>query len=361
MQEYFTFDDVLILPQFSEITSRKDVDLTTNLSGDVQLSLPIISANMDTITDDKMAIKMAKLGGMGILHRFSSIDDNVKSFKNVLNAFIRPFQVGVSIGLGNLEKERFHALYDTGARVFCIDVAHGAQLSVVEQAQYIKNAHVDITLIVGNFATNQTIQEFNDRCEGIVDSYKVGIGGGSVCSTRIKTGIGMPQLSAIFETSKNNGYTVIADGGIKTPGDAAKALAMGANAIMIGGMLAGTEETPGEVVYENYVELYDHSESPSKLIGKIGQGSRFKTYRGSASKESYDHQGKNSDWRTAEGVSTKVPYKGSVESIIKDIEGGIRSSMTYTGSKNLKEFKERSEFIRVSDSTKIENTPHKLK
>jgi len=340
INDYYTFDDVLILPNFSTIKSRKDVDLSTQLSSTVNLRLPIISANMDTITDSTMAIKIAQLGGMGILHRFSSIETNVNSLKTVLNASISPFQVGVSIGLGDLEKERLAALYAAGARVICIDVAHGAQETVIDQAKYAKTTYPDITLIVGNFATKDTIQCFQHLVgEGVVDVYKTGIGGGSVCSTRLKTGVGVPQLSAIVDTAtyrKGEPYKIIADGGIRNSGDAAKALAAGADCLMLGGLLAGTDETPGQIINGNQ-----------------------KVYRGSASKESYDDQGKTSDWRTAEGVSITVPYKGPVELVIKDLEGGVRSSMTYTGSSNLTEFRNNARFIRVSNSTQLENKPHK--
>lgn len=348
MSKAYTFDDVLIVPKFSFIESRKNVDLTSYLSSDVSLSLPVISANMDTITGTQMAITMAQNGGMGILHRFSPIEDNVKSFKSVLEASVSPSSVGVSIGLGQKEKERFEALYFAGARVFCLDVAHGAQMTVVEQVNYLKNWD-DITLIVGNFATGQSIVEFDRLTGGCVHAYKVGIGGGSVCSTRIKTGVGYPQLSAIQDcvavTSEHNlGCAIIADGGIKSPGDVAKALAAGADAVMIGGMFAGTTETPGDIVYPE---------------GQ--QAQPIKTYRGSASLESYIDQGKVSDWRTAEGISTTVPHKGSVVDVLKDIEGGVRSAMTYVGANDRLEFFHKSEFIYVSSSTQLENSPHRTK
>jgi IMP dehydrogenase/GMP reductase/intein/homing endonuclease len=721
INKYYTFDDVLIQPNFSTISSRKDVDLTTQLSPEVALKLPIISANMDTITGPTMAIKMAELGGMGILHRFGSIELNVAMLQDVLEAGISPFQVGVSIGLGEAERQRLEALYAAGARVICIDVAHGAQQTVVDQAKYARDKYKDITLIVGNFATKDTIQVFQHLAgRNTVDVFKLGIGPGcfiqgtrvlmangtykniediklhdkvinkngdpvsvigtkfsgyrkvikyknnlwythsyatedhlhwvgdyssikdinnvglsmtldkptrngkskykwkrlddtkdctlllpkninfqlpetfdiqlseyfearrtkegytqdselvitpsyelgyiigtylgdgctkisktlrkgrrntsavsnwyfgleeesiakkvqqnlnvifnvkakiiktkntinvvcrnnfisrflssfgkrtnkhlpekylcsnkeylkgvleglldsdgsygkdgrvsftntssklaelfmfcfysingyypsctnpklstgklkgaklenfnpafvlrsvntnknltleyqinrinnldaqetlvptydievdcpthsfiannaivhnSVCSTRVKTGVGVPQLSAIVDTAsyKNQEpYKIIADGGIRYAGDAAKALAAGADAIMIGGLLAGTDETPGQIINGNQ-----------------------KIYRGSASKESYDDQGKTSDWRTAEGISITVPYKGPVEHVIKDLEGGIRSSMTYTGSHNLTEFRNNARFIMVTNSTQLENKPHK--
>ena len=339
INNYYTFDDVLILPNFSTITSRKDVDLSTSLSKDVTLKLPIISANMDTITGSSMAIKMAQLGGMGILHRFCTIEENVVMLQKVLQSSISPFQVGVSIGLGDQEKERLEALYNAGARVICIDVAHGAQQAVVDQAKYAKTKYKDITLIVGNFATKDTIQCFEHLAgRGLVDVYKVGVGPGSVCSTRTKTGVGVPQLSAIADTAtyrNQEPYTIIADGGLRTAGDSAKALAAGANAIMIGGLIAGTDETPGQIINGNQ-----------------------KIYRGSASKESYDDQGKTSEWRTAEGISITTTYKGPVINIIKDLEGGIRSSMTYTGSSDLTEFRNNARFIMVSNSTKEENRTH---
>lgn len=339
--EYLTFDDVLIVPRYSELASRKDVDLS---SGD--LKLPIISANMNTITGPHMAIAMGKAGGSGVLHRFCSIEDNVKMF---VEANIEARNVGVSIGITDGEKERAEALIDVGAKLLFIDVAHGAQLAVANQVKFLKEKYgSNIELVVGNFATADTIKHFclelNDT-KLFPDAFKVGIGPGSVCTTRIKTGVGIPQLYAIMSCA-SVGIPVIADGGMRNSGDIAKALAAGAKAVMLGGMLAGTMETPGDIIY---VESLD------------GKGCPMKSYKGSASLESYAEQGKVADWRSAEGVSTTVPVRGSVKEVLQDIEGGLRSAFTYVGAANLEEFQRKATFVKISNSSLKENSAHVLK
>lgn len=335
-----TFDDYLIKPKFSTIKSRKDVNTSINLfqasRPGLHLNLPVISANMATITGSTMASQMAKLGCVGALHRFWSIEDNVKAFVKVMQNEGLP--VIVSVGLGDNEKERIQALYGVGANMFCIDVANGAQMSVVEQVKYIREtAGNNAYLIVGNFATHDSIEEFNSHLplRMHVDSYKVGIGPSGVCSTRLKTGVGVPQLAAIMDCSRN-GRNIIADGGLRSPGDIVKALAAGANAVMVGNMLSGTKETPGEVIYKF----------------EDGDSVAYKEYSGSAD------NGYGLGYKTSEGVSTLVKYKGPIEPILKDIEGGLRSAMTYTNSRNLTEFSKNAQFIKVSVNTKIENTTY---
>lgn len=337
--EYLTFDDVLIAPSFSNLRSRKDVDLSS-----MELSLPIISSNMDTITGEQMAIAMGKAGGMGVLHRFWSIEDNVKAF---VNANIEAPNVGVSIGISDEEKQRAEALIDAGAKLVFIDVAHGAQVAVAEQVKFLREKYSsNIEIIAGNFATGDSIRHFclelNDT-NLFPDAFKVGIGPGSVCTTRIKTGVGVPQLYAIMSCA-NLGMTIVADGGMRNSGDIAKALAAGATSVMLGGMLAGTKETPGEIIYPE-----------GEKAGPI------KVYRGSASKESYVDQNKIAEWRSAEGVYTTVPARGSVVEVLQDIEGGLRSAFTYVGASNLKEFQENATFIKISNSSLKENSAHAVR
>jgi IMP dehydrogenase len=338
--EYLTFDDVLIAPAFSNLRSRKDVDLSS-----MDLRLPIISANMDTITGASMAVAMGRAGGMGVLHRFWSIQDNVDAFKE---ADSQVKNVGVSVGISDAEKERANALIDAGAKLLFIDVAHGAQISVAEQVKYLREKHgQNIELIVGNFATGESIKHFclelNDA-NLFPDAFKVGIGPGSVCTTRIKTGVGIPQLYAIMSCA-NTRFPIVADGGMRNSGDIAKALAVGAKAVMIGGMLSGTEETPGKVIYPE---------------GE--QACPMKEFRGSASKESYEDQNKVAlGTRAAEGVTTTVPLRGPVSEILHDIEGGLRSAFTYVGASNLEEFQQKANLIRISTSTLRENGPHAIR
>lgn len=330
METLLTFDDVLIAPRFSTISSRKDVALHRDLGNEI-LRLPVLSSNMDTITDHRMAQAMHQAGGLGILHRFWSIEENIKEFRKFPAS-------GVSIGLGGNELQRAEALFDHGAFIFVIDVAHGASMDVVKQTAALSNIVRDnACIIVGNFANSGSIQEFEYHMPKVVEFFKIGIGPGSACTTRIKTGVGVPQLSAIQDCSRM--FKTIADGGMRTPGDVAKALSAGAQFVMLGGMLAGCDETPGETVY-------------------LGSRDICKKYRGSASKESYEAQGKDDSWRTAEGESFLVPVKGPVKDVLADIEGGLRSACSYVGASNLDEFRDRSTFVRVSPSTVIENSAH---
>lgn len=342
MTPLLTFDDVLIVPKFSTITSRKDVSLDTAVGNEL-LKLPVISSNMDTVTGPEMAMAMAGAGGRGCLHRFMSIEENVQALQRSSWGFDHDVRTPlVSIGVGQQELERGIALWKAGANTIVVDVAHGAQQTVVDQVNNLRGLIPQAYIIAGNFASDESVKDFLERTCGAVDAIKVGVGPGSACTTRIKTGVGVPQLSAIMQIAKllkNTKIQVIADGGMKTPGDIAKALGAGAHAVMLGGMLAGTEETPGDKVY-------------------AGDGAYFKKYRGSASHESYAAQGKTGSQRTAEGESFFVPYKGSVESVLMDIEGGIRSAMTYVGANTLDEFRARCEFVQISPATVRENSAH---
>jgi len=348
LSKLFTISDVLIKPKFSYINSRKDVDISSKL-GKFNLKLPVLSANMDSVTGLDMAIAMAKAGGMGILHRFWSIQDNEVAYNKVREA---GFNCGVSFGLGEVELERAKTLYKAGCRLMVLDVAHSASAAVAAQYDRLKSIinYWDSTVVVGNFATSETIEDFVKVLGYKPDVVKVGIGPGSACTTRLKTGIGVPQLSAIIDCVKT-GIPVIADGGLKTAGDIAKALGAGAKAVMLGGMLAGTEESPGKAQY-----------GPKNIGNGIIDYSQLvptsKTYRGSASKESYEAQGKTQDYITAEGESFTVPYKGEVINILKDIEGGLRSSFTYVGASTLQDYASKVEFIEISNNSFIEGTPH---
>lgn len=366
MRKALTFDDVLLVPSYNEILSRKDVDISVNL-GNYTFTMPIISANMDTITGSEMAQTMATYGALGILHRFCSIKDNVAMFINSESTAVTSLSntVGVSVGV-NEGLDRAHALYKAGARIFCIDVAHGHSKVVGDMCKLMKQTFSDILLIAGNVATKQGVIYLRDCGADVV---KVGIGGGSVCSTRMKTGFGVPQLSAILDCSRG-GVPIIADGGCRTPGDIVKALAAGATMVMLGGMLAGTNETPGEVEYKNYnwpdldFSNYHPGMAPTipPLPESIYENGReyipYKTFRGMASREAQDnYHGFMADWKTAEGISTLVQCKGPVENIINDIIGGLRSGMTYCGASALYEL-QSVEMIEVSSSTLVENIPH---
>jgi len=315
---------------------------------------------MDTVTGHFMARRIYDQGGLGFLHRFCSIEDNVTMYndatlewQNTRSPRLRDCETVVSLGV-NEGLDRFHALYEVGARYFCIDIAHGHSKPVGQMVQKIKEFDDGVFVIAGNVCHATGAEYLADKG---ADAVKVGIGPGSVCSTRIKTGFGVPQFTAIQECSRVNVF-IIADGGIRTPGDAVKAFVAGADAVMLGGMLAGTDETPGNVI-ENILKC---SSTPltkysSELV--VEESEVYKVFRGMASKEAQDdYMGTMNDWKTAEGVEIRVPAKGPVSDVISDLMGGIRSGCTYCGANNIQQLKERAAYVEVTAAGRIEGTPH---
>lgn len=343
MDKAITFDDVLLVPSFNKHASRKDVDLSVN-NGVLGLKLPIMTANMDTITESDMAIWIADNGGIGVLHRFMSIKQNVYEFQRTVGLN----KTFVSVGCSDGEKERAEALHDAGAQYFCVDVAHGHSAYVGDMIRWLRDKYKkNICIMAGNVATFAGAAYLAGEGANIV---KCGIGPGSVCSTRIKTGFGVPQLTAIRDCAmacKSYGVPVVADGGLRTPGDIVKALAFGASYVMIGGMLAGTYFTPGKVEWTKCGEYED-------LPG-------YKVYRGMASKEVADeHFGGLASWRAAEGVTTRVPYRNEAETeaVLHDIIGGLRSGMTYAGAANIKELQKNLNYVLITPAGMAESHPH---
>jgi IMP dehydrogenase len=355
MSRALSFDDITLVPRYNNIQSRKDVDTSVQF-GRLQLQLPVFSSNMDTITGPKMSIKMRELGGLGFLHRFCDITKNVQLYIDTqwdyvdgVPAKIKSEAV-VSLGV-NEGIERFAALYEVGARYFCVDIAHGHSREVGRIVTKIKEAASDVFVIAGNVCTAEGAEYLVDKG---ADAIKVGIGPGSVCSTRVKTGFGVPQFTAIQECRHVNCF-LIADGGIKTPGDAVKAFAAGADAIMLGGMLAGTDETPGEITQDFTLEHHTIGFPPRKQY----HGPKYKVFRGMASKEAQeDFMGSMSDWKTAEGVELRVQAKGSVANVIADLMGGIRSGMTYCGANNIHQIRERARWVEITAAGAAEGRPH---
>lgn len=306
------FDDVLLVPKYSHFDSRKDVSTTTHL-GPFEFAIPIVSANMDTITGVEMAKAIALLGGLPILHRFMGVHANEQAYRALAHA---GHVVGVSVGVAGNEKERFGALYSAGARIFCVDVAHAHNKLVGKMIKAMRTAHADVFIIAGNVATYAGADYLSSVG---ADAVKVGIGAGSVCTTRDKTGFGVPQLSAIMDCARAD-VPIIADGGFRKAGDVVKALAAGASMVMLGGMLAGTDEALGGT-----------------------------TYRGMASVEAQeDHFGSVADWKTAEGITIEVPRRGAVINVIKDVIGGLRSGLTYAGAKNIVDLQRKATFMEVT-------------
>jgi len=333
-----TFSDVMFEPQYSEVRSRKEVDLSSKL-GKTNMRIPLISANMKDITGVKMVIEIARCGGLGILHRFMSVEDNVESFKEVVKgvSFNCPtsdeaiWYVGVSVGVKDYERLRFLKLYSAGARLFCVDVAHGHSILVKEMIEFMRENSKDIYIIAGNIAT---VQAAKDLIIWGANALKCGIGPGEICITRKMTGVGVPQLHALMEIRQSDvGAPIISDGGIRASGDVAKALKY-SDAVMIGSLFSGTTETPGNV-YKNT------------------EGQFYKTYGGSSSGENKVKSGDQNSF--VEGVIKTVPFKGHLKYIIKEIEEGLRSSFSYSGAINLKEFQRRSVLRQISSGAKIES------
>lgn len=328
-----TFDDVLLIPAYNHHESRRVVDTSvSDRLGKLALKLPVISSNMDTITESNMANFMHSKGGAGALHRFLSVEENIRQFKACEGT------VFVSIGCSEAELERAAALRDAGADFFCVDVAHAHAKYVGKTLKTLRSLLGDRCIMAGNVATYAGA-DYLASCGA--DIIKAGIGGGSVCSTRIKTGFGVPMLTCIQDCARSD-RSIVADGGIRTSGDIVKALAFGADFVMIGGMLAGTRPTPGEIITRP-------------------DGTKVKQYRGMASREAQEQfLGQMHEWKTAEGVATEVPYRENEDAIIADIVGGLRSGLTYAGADTISELQRKLNYVIVTQAGRIESLPHKL-
>ena len=468
-KEGLTFDDVLLVPKYSDITSRSQTDLSTKLSQNISINIPFVSANMDTVTESSMAVAMARVGGIGIIHRFLTIEEQANEIlkvkrsgsvmienpysitadksiqdaleianekeisgllvvdsnskligivterdllfasqndkiadvmtKDVVTANVgasldeakqllhkhrieklplvdesgtikglitskditnntdypnaskdkkgRPL-VGAAVGVKGDFLERSESLLEAGTDVLVVDIAHGHSENAISTVKNIKKAFPDCELIAGNVATAQGAE---DLIKAGVDAVKVGVGSGSICITRVITGSGVPQLTAVMDCAKigrDHGIPIISDGGTRTSGDATKALAAGASSVMVGSMLGGTDESPGTVLTKN--------------------GKRFKVYRGMASlAASIGRKSKETgsisldddlnDY-VAEGVEAMVPYKGTVTDILKQLSGGVRSGLSYCGAHTIPQIQENAEFIKMSRAGFAESQPH---
>ena len=343
----YSFDDVLMVPQHSSIASRLDVDISTRL-GNLPLKLPLLSSNMDTVTEDEMALKMAELGGAGVLHRFASFEEQCEWLANMRSIQARPRIVSVGLDANVQAMENLDLMigeYDIDA--ICIDVAHGDHKAMLNTISQIRGL-TQLDIIAGNVATGHAACRLVEAGANIV---KVGIGPGSVCSTRVVSGHGFPQLSAIIEVDQqlklagrrqgdragNHDVAIIADGGIRYPGDIVKALAAGADAVMLGSLLAGTDEAAGDRIVED--------------------GIAFKTFRGMASREAQSQKRAGRTPRV-EGVSARVPYRGPVRDTLANLEAGIRSGFSYSGACTLSELRDSAEFVVVTGNTLRESHPH---
>ena len=327
-----SFDDVLLVPRFSEVMSRKDIKIQQALKGLHSFRLPIIASPMDTVTGTRMACAMDKQGGVAVIHRYNTVEEQAKMVAEIR---MLGHQVGAAIGVGDTFIERAKALVDAGVNFLCVDVAHGHHTKVRYALGVLKNTFGDdVHLMAGNVAT---LEAFNDLADWGADSIRGGIGGGSICSTRIQTGHGMPTLQSIMDCAQSDrDVTLIADGGIRTSGDIVKALAAGADFVMLGSLLAGTDETPGQVINT--------------------KNGREKIYRGMASKEA------QRSWRnrvsSIEGVSHTVPLKGPVADVLGELRTGITSGISYSGATCVESLQSRATFIRQTQSGQVESSTH---
>ena len=402
MKTYLTYDDVNIVPKYSELGSREDVKLNTRFTKNTELTIPIVSSPMDTVTEEKMAVEMMEWGGVGIIHRFMDIDKQARMMKSLHYEWDRYFTPlsgndneeertidkewdewwdsvrgwnrsptksawkdlkerfywadslikseeqwkklprCAAIGVTGDYKERAQELVKNGCNVLLIDIAHGHHVLVKNVIEELRNEFgEDVEIIGGSIATKEAAKEL---CEWGVDGLRVGIGNGSLCETRIRTGVGIPQFSALLDIcSITDDYNVpvIADGGVRYVGDICKGLGCGADSVMLGSLLAGTKETPGDIT----------------KVGEWPNEGLYKKYRGSAS---IDSKGDRGESRNIEGNSKIIPYKGKVKRIISDIRDGISSSCSYVGARNILDFQSKCEFVQVTQAGVVEAKPHLL-
>jgi IMP dehydrogenase/GMP reductase len=395
MRRALTYDDINIVPKYSELKSRGDVKLNTRFTKNTELTIPIVSSPMDTVTGLDMAKEMMEWGGVGVIHRFQSIEEQSKMMKSVWKVWDSYFDIGngqtldecydewyesikhwnhppeksdfedlqerlewrermllddgvwkkrplcAAIGVKGDYLERAQELIKNGCNVLLIDVAHGHHKLVGEAIEKIKQNLSRVEVVAGSVATGEACEYL---CEKGADSIRVGIGNGSLCETRIRTGVGIPQVTALIDcvaVADTYNTPVIADGGVRDIGDVCKGLACGADSVMLGSLLSGTKESPGEI----------------EKVGKWPNEQLYKKYRGSASLDSKKSRGSN---KNVEGNHKVIPYKGKVKRVIGDIQEGIRSSFSYVGANNISEYHSKIELIEVTRAGNLEGKPHLL-
>ena len=346
IKEALTFDDVLLIPKYSKILPS-EVITSTALSTNLNLKIPILSSAMDTVTESAMAIAIANAGGIGVIHRNLNIKSQISEIKKVKS---KKLLVGAAVGAGPLEHKRAEAILKENVDLIVVDTAHGHTKKVAEIIRKIKKLKSKkTTLCAGNIATAEAAK-FLIKLG--VDIIKVGIGPGSICTTRLVAGIGVPQLSAILAAKKGVGrkkVSIIADGGIKFSGDISKALTAGADAVMIGSLFAGTEESPGKIIKKN-----------GKLFKSFrGMGSIGAMNKGSADRYFQTKQKETSKY-VPEGIEGLVKYKGTVEKIIYQLIGGLKSSMGYLGSKKIINLRNKTKFVKITKAGFYESMVHNI-
>lgn len=337
------FDDVLLVPQYSEIDSRQEVSLETEISSRLRLKIPLVATKMDTVTGVDMAIEMGRMGGLAIMPRFDSPEIQAKKVKEVVDAGV---VAAAAVGCKDGSMERAEMLVEVGATVLNVDVAHGHMKKSLEMAASLRKRFGEgITILSGIAATYQCAK---DLYEAGADCVLVGVGAGSICTTRVMTGCGLPGFSslvAVAKAAREAGKTCMPDAGIRTSGDIVKALAAGASAICGGYIFAGTKETPGELIERNGVKFKQYNGSASQGE-KLRQVQKFSQDKG----ENYILQ--------VEGVESIVPYKGSVREVVEQLLAGVRSGLSYNGAQNIKDLWKKAEFVRVTPAGNAESGAH---
>ena len=345
IKESLTFDDVLLLPRYSDVLPS-DTNISIKLTDKILLKVPFFTSAMDTVTESKMAIAIASAGGIGIIHRNLNTKDQTREIIKVKR---KNLYVGAAVGTNKEDLNRAKSLIDNGCDLVVIDTAHGHSNKVLKTLSSLKRINNSIPICVGNIATGEAARKLYNSGADII---KVGIGPGSICTTRMVAGIGVPQISAIMEVRnalKNKKIKIISDGGIKFSGDIVKALAAGADAIMMGSIFAGTDESPGKK-FKFKGKFYKQYRGMGS-IGAMSSGSANRYFQ-----KNYKDKSKF----VPEGVEGRVEYKGSVSKIIYQLQGGLRSSMGYIGAKNLSHIRKNAKFIKITKAGFYESMVHSV-
>ena len=346
MRQALTYDDIQLIPNYSDVQTRQTIDLATSVSRNWSINIPIVGSCMDTVTEYEMAATLMEMGGVGCIHRFMSIEEQVAQVKKLVayrdtDLTLSHLPIMAAVGVVGDYLDRAVELENAGCNIILVDVAHGHHANMeVALAELKANLTEGVTdVIAGNIATAEAAE---DLIAWGADGLRVGIGGGSLCTTRIKTGFGVPNVTSIeevFKVAEGAGVPIMADGGIKSSGDIAKALAVGADCVMVGSLLAGTKESPGAIL-----------ETPQGL---------YKRYRGSASLETKVTHGQKA--RNVEGESTTIPFKGGVKFIVNGLTDGVRSAFSYAGSDNIIDYYIRADYNVVTNAGLAEAKPHLIK
>ncbi len=365
-----TFDDVLLLPGYADF-SRSDINLSTKLTKKISLQLPLVSSPMDTVTESGVAIGLGKRGGIGIIHRNLTTSDQVAEVKKVKG---HNLLVGAAIGVSKGFEERVEALVKAGVDVIVIDSAHGFAKSIIEAVKHIK-ATYSVEVIAGSVATFDGAKAL---IEAGADALRVGMGPGAICTTRIISGMGVPQVTAIMETVKaarssqsslGQAVPVVADGGIKYSGDIVKALAAGASAVMMGSFFASCIEAPGKTVEltraqvpHRFQSIFQSGKETYLFKEYRGMGSVGAMQKGATMKSGDEFHGKDYKDRVlvAEGVEALVPVKGGVEELVDQAVGGMKSGFYYVGARNITDLWKKANFIQITQASLSESHPHSI-